>query len=278
VIEAAQLGPPIDVRGLFPRERAALLALLGDLAAGDWDRATVCPGWTVKDVTAHILHDDLRRLASMRDGHQGPRPAPGEPVATFLHRVNQEWVATVRFLSTRQLAELLTRTGEQLAAVWPAMDPDADSVSVSWAGLDPAPVWLDAARELSECWTHQQQLRDATGRPGLADRELLTAVLDTFLRALPFTLRDTAAEAGAQLQVEVTGAAPMRWTATRRDGGWFLDRGRAEGPAATLEVDDDTLWRVCTRNITPEDARDRVRVRGDRRLAEQALRMVSIIR
>jgi hypothetical protein len=65
--------------------------------------------------------------------------------------------------------------------------------------LEPAPAWLDAARELSEYWTHQQRLRDATGRPGLAGPELLAAVLDTFLRALPFTLRDTEAEAGTQL-------------------------------------------------------------------------------
>ena len=199
-------------------------------------------------------------------------------MATFLDRVNQEWGAAARDLSTRQLVELLTSTGEQVAAMWRALDPDANGAPVSWAGLEPAPVWLDAARELSEYWTHQQQLRDATGWPGLADRELLAAVLDTFLRALPLTLRDTAAEAGTQLQVEVTGAAPTRWAATRRDGGWFLDRGQAGRPAATLAVDAGTLWRVCTRNITPEDARDRVRVQGDRRLAEQALGMVSIVR
>ena len=89
MIEAAQLGPPTDVRGLFPPERSALLDLLGELDAGDWDRATVCPGWTVKDVTAHLLHDDLRRLASMRDGHQGPRPAASVPLAAFLDRVNR---------------------------------------------------------------------------------------------------------------------------------------------------------------------------------------------
>ena len=79
MIGLAQLGPPIDVRGLFPRERAALLALLGELDAGDWDRATVCPGWTVKDVTADVLHDDLRRLASMRDGHRAPGRRPASP-------------------------------------------------------------------------------------------------------------------------------------------------------------------------------------------------------
>lgn len=27
-------------------------------------------------------------------------------------------------------------------------------------------MWLDAAREYTEFWVHQQQIRDATGRPG----------------------------------------------------------------------------------------------------------------
>ena len=88
--------------------------------------------------------------------------------------------------------------------------PGRPGAPVSWAGLEPAPAWLDAARKLSEYWTHQQQLRDATERPGLAGPELLAAVLDMFRRALPFTLRDTEAEAGAQLQVDVTGASSSR--------------------------------------------------------------------
>jgi uncharacterized protein (TIGR03083 family) len=277
MIDRSQLGPPIDVRGLFPRERSALLDLLGELAAGDWERATVCPGWTVKDVTAHVLHDDLRRLASMRDGQQGPRPEPGEPVAAFLDRVNQEWVAATRCLSSRQLVELLTLNGGQIAALWRALDPDTGGAAVSWAGLEVAPVWLDAARELSEYWTHQQQIREATGRPGLTDRQLLAPVLDTFLRALPYTLRDTGADPGTQVQVTVSGPAPMRWVATREDTGWVLRRGDAGRPAATVELDGDTLWRLCTRNITPEDAAARARVHGERRLAEQVLRIVSIV-
>ncbi|HEX3202686.1 MAG TPA: hypothetical protein VHW42_12245 [Actinomycetes bacterium] len=37
---------------------------------------------------------------------------------------------------------------------------------VSWVGPDPAPNWLDVAREYSERWTHQQQIRDAAEIPG----------------------------------------------------------------------------------------------------------------
>jgi len=70
-------------------------------------------------------------------------------------------------------------------------------------------------------------VRDATSRPGLTGRELLAPVLETFLRALPFTLRNADAALGAQVQVTITGDAPMRWVATREGPGWWLDRGGA---------------------------------------------------
>jgi uncharacterized protein (TIGR03083 family) len=277
MIELWQLGPPLDVRALFATERSAFLELLGGLGVGDWDCPTVCPGWTVKDVTAHVLHDDLRRLAGMRDGHHGPPPQDGEPLAVFSGRVNQEWVAAARCLSARQLVELLALTGGQVAGMWQQRDLEADATAVSWAGLDQSPVWLDAAREFTEYWTHQQQVRDATSRPGLTGPEFLTPVLDTFLRALPFTLRNTDAAPGAQVQVTITGDAAMRWVATRVGSGWRLDRGAAGRPVALVEADGDTMWRLCTRGITPEAARARVRVQGDPGLVEQVLEIVSII-
>jgi uncharacterized protein (TIGR03083 family) len=277
MIELSQVGPLIDIRPLFSNERSALLELLGSLPLDAWDRATVCPGWTVKDITAHVLHDDLRRLGGMRDGQQGPSPEEGEPLAAFSRRVNQQWVEAARCLSTRQLVELLSLTGDQVASMWQQQDLQADATAVSWAGLDRSPVWLDAARELTEYWTHQQQIRDATGRPGLTDREFLVPVLDTFLRALPFTLRNTEASLGAQVQVTITGEATMEWAATREASGWRLERGAAARPAALVEADGDTMWRLCTRGITPQTARARVRVHGDLGLADQVLEMVSII-
>jgi len=44
-------------------------------------------------------------------------------------------------------------------------------------------------------------------------------VLDTFLRALPFTLANTDADEGAQRQVTITGEAAMVWVATRDPDG-----------------------------------------------------------
>ena len=41
---------PIMVTDLFPQERKQLLELFSEFEAEDWEKPTICPGWTVKDV------------------------------------------------------------------------------------------------------------------------------------------------------------------------------------------------------------------------------------
>jgi uncharacterized protein (TIGR03083 family) len=59
--------------------------LLRKLDESDWAAETVCPGWSVRDVAAHLLHDDLRRLSRSRDHVGGPVPDAGESLPTFLN-------------------------------------------------------------------------------------------------------------------------------------------------------------------------------------------------
>jgi uncharacterized protein (TIGR03083 family) len=280
------LGPPLDVRPLFPRDRRALLALLTALDPADWRRPTVCPGWDVHDVVAHLLHDHLRRLSGGRDGHPGPPFGPAETLPGFITRTNEDFVRVSRQLSPRLLTELLATLGPQLDDFWAGLDPAAPAgLDVSWAAPGtPAPNWLDTAREYTEFWVHQQQIRDAVNRPGATEPELLHPVLDTFLRALPHTLRDQPAQDGAVVRVLVPGPAGGAWAAVREDGHWTLrtpttpDDRPAAPATAEAEVGADTLWRLATRGITPSQARSRATLRGDEELARTALTLASIIR
>ena len=86
----AWFGPRIDVRNQFDRDRAALLRLLHELTPADWERATAAAPWVVRDVVAHVLGDDVGRLARMRDGHAVAAPSSDEPLASFIHRLNDE--------------------------------------------------------------------------------------------------------------------------------------------------------------------------------------------
>lgn len=149
---------------------------------------------------------------------------------------------------------------------------------MSWAGANPAPLWLDAARDLTEYWTHHQQMCEATGRPGLAEPEYLRPVIDTFLRALPHTLKDVEAQSGTTLDVIVTGRGAGAWSCTRTNGRWALRHGRTSRPDSRLELGTETIWRLCTRAISPESAATKTHIDGDHDLAQSALETISIIR
>jgi uncharacterized protein (TIGR03083 family) len=272
------IGPRIDVRPLFGPQHAAFLELLAGLDAPDWARPTACPGWTVHDVATHVLADYVGRLSIHRDGFQTLHPRGGETLPAFIDRINDEWVVAARRVSPALLLDVLSSVGTRLVSYWSTVDLDALGWPVVWAGPDPAPVWLDAARELTEYWTHHQQIAEATGRPGLTRPEHLAPVLDTFLRALPHTLRDTPAATGTTLRVTVAGPAGGIWTATRAPTRWELTAPSPRPPDALLELDADTAWRLCTRGITPGQAATRGQAQGDRRLTAAALTIVSIIR
>ncbi|MDA0564768.1 maleylpyruvate isomerase family mycothiol-dependent enzyme [Streptomonospora sp. S1-112] len=277
------LGPPLDTRALFGPERARLLDLLRVLTPAEW-RAEAVPGWSVHDLALHLLGDDYNRLAHLRDAHPGgPRPRPGEAFEAFIHRANREWVEATRRISPPLLIEALELTGRRVAEAWASAGPDAPALPVSWAGADPAPLWLDCARDFTEYWTHRQQIRLATGRPAEDGPEHgphpLGEVVDTFMRALPHTLRTAPAAAGTRVRVAVGGPAGGEWTATATaDGSWTLADDPGGDPAAEVEFDAATAWRLCVRAIDTGAALSRARTAGDRRLAEAACRIVSVIR
>lgn len=275
------IGPPIDVRPLFPVDRARLLELLATPDPGDWRRDTACPGWTVHDLVAHLAHDHVRRLSGARDHHESAGFEPGEDLPGFINRVNEEFVATARRWSSAVLVDLIAHLGPQLDDVWAGLALE-ELATLDVACADPgvpAPLWLDVARELSEFWIHQQQVRDAVGRPGSDDGDLARAVADTLIRGLPLALRGVTPGVGTRVCVDVTGPVARGWTAVRHHGRWELERGGRPGPcAATVSLSFDTLWRVATRGIDPDEALRRSALAGDVGLGRAALGLLSIIR
>ncbi|MHA6626966.1 maleylpyruvate isomerase family mycothiol-dependent enzyme [Pseudonocardia sichuanensis] len=273
-----RFGPKIDALGAFTRDRAVLLGLVRRLTADEWQRPTAAAPWRVRDVVAHLVGDDLNRLSRTRDAHSGPGPRAGEALAPFVHRINDEWVRVAQRLSGRVLTDLLAHTSPQVLAMWGALDPEAMTEGVSWAGPGPAPVWLDLARDFTEYWVHQQQIRDATGRPDPGDPAVLHTVLDTFLRAVPHTLSTHPRPDGETLGVTVDGPAGGRWT-WRCDGRRWHWAAPSATPGTLLAFPGpEPLWRLCVRMVEPDEARRAVAVSGDDALAAAFLQIVSIIR
>jgi uncharacterized protein (TIGR03083 family) len=273
---------PVFVIHLFPEERRLLLELLGALTDEDWGAPTICPGWTVKDVALHLLGDDLGRLSRGRDAFRGGGFVPkGEgdferELLDFINRRNELWVQATRRISPRLLCDLLRFTGDETQRYFESLDPFAIGEPVSWAGPDPAPVWLDIAREYTERWHHHHQIRDALDRAGLTEPRLFAPVLDTFVRALPHTFRDVQAADGTHIRLTITGDAGGVWSLVRK-GRWSLFRDVATEPQATVAMDADTAWRLFTKGISRDTALARTEMTGDRSLALKVLDTVSII-
>ena len=271
---------PILTVDLFPELHAELLALLRSLPVEDWEKPTVALPWTVRDMAAHLLDTDMRRLSFGRD-HLPPLQ-PAQPIqgytdlVTFINQLNDDWIRAAKRISPALLIDLHALVGPQVHAFFKGLDPLASSGgAVSWAGDDVAPMWFDLAREYTEKWHHQMHIREAVGAPGLTSRRWLHPVLDTFVRALPHVYRTVSAPEGTQVQLHITGAAGDTWTLLRSRAIWQLYQGEGQTPQAQVQLDQDTAWHLFTKGLSPAEAN--ARLSGDVPLAKRLLGMVSII-
>ena len=119
--------------------------------------------WAFCPESETAIYSRTRRLNSWDD------------FVAFINDLNDVWVKATRRLSPAVLCDLLGFAGRQVCAYFDSLDPYADGGPVEWAGPEPAPVWLDLAREYTERWHHQQQIRDAVGKPGSEGTEILCA-------------------------------------------------------------------------------------------------------
>jgi hypothetical protein len=88
--------PTVLPAPLFAPLSDALVSVLRALAPADWERPTVSARWNVRQIAAHILDGQLRRLSFQRDAW--PVPEPDRPIASrsdlvrYLDGLNAEWV------------------------------------------------------------------------------------------------------------------------------------------------------------------------------------------
>ncbi len=259
---------PILTSELFPEVRQRLVELLRGLSDEEWLRPTAARKWDVKDVAAHLLGGDLGNLSRRRDEYTPGGKAIGnwDDLVAFINELNATWVTAARRLSPRVIE-----------AYFASLDPHALGMPVSWAGPEAAPVWLDIAREYTERWHHQQQIRDASGRPGLYERRLFAPVLDTFVRALPWAFREVAAVTGTCVQLSLLGDAGGDWVVRKGAADWELCVGANASAGARVAIQAEDAWKIFTRGMRGEEARRKATIEGEMELGMRVLEMVSVI-
>src|SRR5262245_29155330 len=228
------------------------MSLLRALPADDWEKPTVARAWRVRDVAAHLLETQLRKLSGGRDGH---RLTPDRPLVDFLNHLNATWVDVARRFSPRVIVDLLEISGTAVAAFIATLDLHARApFAVAWAGQSESQNWMDIGREYTEWWHHQMQIRDAVGAPLLLDAKWFEPLI----------------------RISVYAIRPSVPTLLLIDGFRFA-LGPAGEPAVIVRTDADTAWRMLYNALSREEIAARVMIEGDQAEAEAVVRARSVM-
>lgn len=275
--------PRIDAVPLFAAVQEELIGLLEGLSDEEWRASTRSAAWDVKDVAAHLLDGDVRRLSLHRDGLVLAEPdgIDGyEALVDYLDGLNETWVAAARRMSPRLIVELTALLTPRVVEHLRGLAPEGRArFPVAWAGEDTSENWFDVAREYTEKWHHQQQIREAVGRPLLTGRRWLRPLVATLVRGVPPVFeRHAEGDGSTRVALVVGGVVEERWLLTDETGRWELFAPEGEEVGTRVTMSDDTAWRLFTRTISEEEAVERMEVTGDRALGELVARTVSYMK
>jgi uncharacterized protein (TIGR03083 family) len=271
---------PIDVVHLLPVLDKKLITLLRSLTPEDWQKQTVAKLWKVKDVVAHLLDGNIRILSMLRDGYSGESPHihSYQDLLDYLNGLNADWVKAMKRVSPTILLLLHEATGKAYCDYYASLDPFGKAgFAVNWAGEEESKNWMHIAREYTEKWLHQQQIRDAVNQPALMTKEFFYPFIHIFMQALPFTFRDMPAGEQTSIQIIITGETGGSWWLIRKENKWVLDKKGVADPSTVVSIEPGIAWKLFSKSIRPGQVIDAIHIAGNRELGEKVLSMVSVM-
>lgn len=276
-----RLAPASTIEPIREIDRA-LETLLESSTDDDWRRPAV-KDWRVRDVAAHLLDTNLRRLSLDRDRHQPEgTPPPDDPASfqswvDFLNRLNADWTRAAERLSPAVILQLLRITNADVSSYFASLDPEAPATfGVRWARESDSKVWLDVAREYAEKWHHQQQIRDAVGRPGLEAPHLLRPLIETLLRAVPPAYDAVEAETGVRVLIATTDLG-VGWVLIRDDEWNLYEKDDDTVADATIRMPSGSMWRFLMKQMPRDDARASAQTSGTPELVTPFFEAVAVM-
>jgi len=276
---------------LLPALDKQLIELLEGLTPAQWQAPTVAKLWQVKDVAAHLLDGNVRPLSAWRDGHMPPMQTKiesHEDLLAFLNGLNAEWVQAFKRVSPNLLVAMLKLTGPMFYEHYAALDPMDKSIwAVAWAGETESKVWMHTAREYTEKFLHQQQIRQAVAQPevvqphqkgvqeGLMNSTFFTPFLQVCMYALPHTLRHTQAPQNSIIEMHISGPGGGSWWVQYNGQAWQLCQQAPDATAtARVQIPAPVSWKLFSKSWRPEQALPHVTLEGNQDLCHAALKMV----
>lgn len=271
----------IDAITLITELDKMLIKLLEGLSADDWNKQTIAPKWKVKDVAVHLLDGNLRTLSMLRDNYLGEKPKAINSYADlldFLNKLNADWVKATKRLSPKVIIDLLKSSGKEYSDFLTTLNPDDKAeFSVAWAGENESKNWFHIAREYTEKWHHQQQIRLAIGdEKELLKEKWYLPYLDTSVRALPYHYRDVKGEAEDLVKFTFFGKTEKSWY-LYYENGWELLTSISAEPKSEVKIRDEYAWKIFTKGMTIEKAIESSEIIGEKRLGEKIFDMIAVM-
>ena len=228
----------------------SVLEATEDLTEEQWSLPTSCPGWDVSDQVAHLIGVELLLLGE---------PAPEVAVDHLAHVVTpfqamvEAWVEVRRpregAAIRSEFAEVMERRLKQIASL---SETDLDEISWSPVGEIPRREFFGSVRVL-DSWIHEQDVREALGRPGGRFGKGEEVTLDRAKLALPRVVgKGAGAPEGASVAFELLGPQARRLQIHVLDGrAGFSDSSTA---TVTIQVDQGVFLRRFAGRISAAEA------------------------
>ncbi len=249
------------------------------LRPGDAELPTDCPGWTVADQLAHVIGGE-----SMVAGD----PEPDVDVSRYDYlrhdfgRRHERFVESRRGRTVEDLVdELEWRLEERLAAYRAEGVTGEEGVP---GPFGPTTLAELVATRCFDVWMHEQDLREALGRPGGLDTPAAALSVSRIFAVLPRVVaRDASTGPGNAVVLDLTGPTVGRAGARveEQDGravGIPLFTGEAEEHpdvvTTTLTMSTRVAMRLAGGRRRPDDLP--VTVQGDDAVAQRVLAALSV--
>lgn len=273
---------PIQTAHLFPILDKLLISFLENCLDSDWEKKTFAGKWRIKDVAAHLLDGNMRGLSMGRDYYFG-EPAPNiksyHDLVGFLNDLNADWVKAMRRVSPNQLISLLKTTGEQYSVYLRTLKLDEDALfSVAWAGETQSQNWFHIAREYTEKWHHQQQIREALGeKDALFDPSLYLPYLETSIRVLPHHYQKLKGSPNEMIRIQIAEIPQAVWELHWFNDKWGLSQPTNKQASCQITIDKSIAWRIFSKGIDKQDAIAQSEIKGRADLAQPLFDAVAVM-
>ncbi len=270
---------PILIADRIPALDQKLVELLENLSPEDWKKQTIVPKWKVEDVVLHLLDGNIRILSIQRDGYFGDPPGSinsYDDLLAYLNQLNADWIRAAKKMSPKLVIELLKQTNKEIADYLTTIDLFAPALfSVAWAGEETSANWFHWAREYTEKWHHQQQIRLALGKEKeLYKREWYHPHLETSMRALPHHYRNFPGKKDEVLSFEITGEAGGIWH-LYHDGNKWIQAENLPITENLITIEGEIAWRLFTKGIKKEETI--IKIQGNKLAGEYFLSMLAVM-